>query len=104
MLVSESPSGVLRTLEKLSRHGWVPLLGMARLLGYTTGSIRGIYQRQRGQNAIPTIKVGGHYRVYEADVLQTLEAARGQKREDAEMILTMYRAIKKREQREKDDA
>ncbi len=97
--MSVSPSGVLQALETLSRHGWVPLLAMARLLGYN--ELRGIYQRQKHRNAIPTIKVGGHYRVYEADVIETLEAVRGQKRGDAEMILTMYRAIKKRE---KDDA
>ena len=94
MSQEESPR-VIRALEKLSEHGWVPLRAMAALLGY--GELRGIYQRQRGRNAIPTIKVGGQYRVYEDVVVKTLEHAPPDKREDAQMILRMYRAIQKRE-------
>lgn len=68
---------------------------MAMLLGYN--ELRGIYQRQRGRNVIPTIKVGGQYRVYEADAIKVLESAVGSKHGDAMIILSIYRAIKKRE-------
>ncbi len=70
---------------------------MASLLGYN--ELRGIYQRQRGRNAIPTIKVGGQYRVYEADAINVLESAEPKKRDDAQMVLTMYRTIKKRDKK-----
>lgn len=93
-MLDDSP-GVLQALEKLSKHGWIPLRAMATLLGYN--ELRGIYQRQRGRNAIPTIKVGGQYRVYEADAIKVLKSIDPKKREDAQMVLTMYRAIKKRD-------
>jgi len=93
----EDSPGVIKALEKLSEHGWVPLRAVAALLGYN--ELRGIYQRQRGQNAIPTIKVGGQYRVYEDIVIKTLESAPPDKREDAQMVLRLYRAIQKREQK-----
>ncbi len=100
--MSETSPGVLQALEKLSKHGWIPLRAMACLLGYN--ELRGIYQRQRGRNAIFTIKVGGQYRVYEDEVLRTLELVTGpQKGEDADMVLSMYRAIKKRD-KEREDA
>ncbi len=86
---SEDSPGVLKVLESLSIHGWVPLRGMATLLGYN--ELRGIYQRQRGRNAIPTIKIGGQYRVYEDVAIRTLEA------EHDQMVLRLYRTIKKRE-------
>ncbi len=94
----ETSPGVLQALEKLSKHGWVPLRAMAALLGYN--ELRGIYQRQRGRNAIPTIKVGGQYRVYEDIVLQTLTTSADA---DAKMVLSMYRSIKKRD-KEREDA
>ncbi len=91
----QSSSRVLKALAKLRTHGWVPLLGMAALLGYNEP--RAIYQRQRGRNAIPVVKVGGQYRVYEEAVIKTLENTTGYMREDARMVLAMYRAAKKRE-------
>ena len=94
----ENSPGVLQALEKLSKHGWIPLLGMARLLGYN--ELRGIYQRQKGSNAIPTIKVGGQYRVYEDVVLRLLMTSESG---DADMVLSMYRSIKKRD-KERTDA
>ncbi len=74
---------------------------MSTLLGYTHAT--GVYSRQRGKNAIPTVLVGGTQRVYEDAVVATLK--KQIEREsifalDAEMILAMYRQIKKRE---KDD-
>ncbi len=96
--MSETSPGVLQALEKLSKHGWVPLRGMAALLGYK--ELRGIYQRQRGRNAIVTIKVGGQYRIYEAQALEILGSTAG---EDAKMVLSMYRTIKKRD-KEREDA
>lgn len=91
--MSESSPGVIPALEKLSKHGWVPLRSVAEILGYN--ELRGIYQRQRGRNALPTVKVGGQYRVYEADVIKALETAAPNRHEDAQMILRMYRSIKK---------
>ncbi len=99
--MDESSPGVLQALEKLSTHGWVPLRAMACLLGYN--ELRGIYQRQRGRNAIPTIKVGGQYRVYEDTALKTLAAETGYMREHDQMVLRMYRMIKKRD-KEREDA
>ncbi len=99
--MSEGSPGVLQALEKLSRHGWVPLRAMAQLLGYN--ELRGIYQRQKGSNAIPTIKVGGQYRVYEDIAIKTLEAETGYMREHDQMVLRMYRMIKKRD-KERSDA
>ncbi len=96
--MSEGSPGVLQALEKLSKHGWVPLRAMASLLGYN--ELRGIYQRQRGRNAIPTIKVGGQYRIYEAQAIEILKSTAG---EDAKMVLSMYRSIKKRD-KEREDA
>ncbi len=98
--MSESSPGVLQALEKLSKHGWVPLRAMAAILGYN--ELRGIYQRQRGRNAIPTIKVGGQYRVYEDVVLNLLESADPKKRDDAQMVLRMYATIKKRDKENND--
>ncbi len=95
--MSETSPGVLKALEKLSAHGWVPLRGMACLLGYN--ELRGIYQRQRGHNAIPVVKVGGQYRVYEDVVIHELTTTES---EDAAMVLTMYRAIKKRDKENTD--
>ena len=91
----EDSPGVIKALERLSEHGWVPLRAMAELLGYN--ELRGIYQRQRGQNAIPVIKVGGQYRVYEDVVVKTLEHVPSDKHEDAQMVLRLYRTIQKRE-------
>ena len=93
--MSNDSPGVLQALEKLAEHGWVPLRSMAVLLGYN--ELRGIYQRQRGRNAIPAIKVGGQYRVYEDVVIRTLEAETGYMHEHDQMVLRMYRAIKKQE-------
>lgn len=66
---------------------------MSVLLGYTYPT--GIYSRQRGKNAIPTVLVGGTYRVYAATVVETLEKHAERYPEDAEMILGMYRRMLK---------
>ena len=68
---------------------------MSALLGYTHAT--GVYSRQRGRNPIPTVLVGGTHRVYEDAVVATLKKQAERQPEDAEMILTMYRQIKKRE-------
>ncbi len=71
---------------------------MAVLLGYR--EVRGIYQRQRGKNAIPIIQVGGTKRVYEDVALQTLKNVPSEKKRDADMILDLYHTAKKRQEKE----
>jgi hypothetical protein len=66
---------------------------MAILLGMK--ELRGIYQRQKGRNAIPTVRVGGIERVYEEDVLETLEHAQDS---STDAVITLYRRV----QREQD--
>ena len=93
---------ILMVLDTLEEHGWIPLRQMAVLLGYTT--IRGIYQRQKGKNAIPVIQVGGTKRVYEDAVIEALEKLPADKLGGDGMTLKLYRDLVKRKQREKDDA
>lgn len=84
---------VFKILRKLAAHGWIPLGDMAHLLGYAHQT--SIYQRQQGKSPIPTIKVGGTYRVYEDDVIETLKAHKNTDAADAELILSLYQGTKK---------
>ncbi len=90
--------GVLQILDKLVEHGWIPLRSMAVLLGYR--EVRGIYQRQKGKNAIPIIQVGGTKRVYEDVVIQTLKSVPSHKERDVIPILDLYRTTKRRQEKE----
>ncbi len=82
-------------MDDLVEHGWIPLRSMAVLLGHR--ELRGIYQRQRGKKAIPIIQVGGIKRVYGDVVLQTLRDVPSHKKRDADMILDLYRTIKRKQ-------
>ncbi len=73
-----------KAIDHLVEHGWISLRQMAILLGYN--ELRGIYQRQRGKNAIPTVRVGGIERVYTEDALKVLISS-----PDDEAVLTLYR-------------
>lgn len=75
---------------------------MSVLLGYTHPT--GVYSRQRGKNAIPTILIGGTHRVYAETVVKTLEKHAEKHPQDAEMILGMYRHMKKQHEQEQNDA
>lgn len=77
-------------LHTLVDRGWIPLVAMATLLGYSTTSA--IYQRQRGANPIPVVRVGGINRVVEEVVIESLENAHY--RSHAEVVLSVYRKIK----------
>jgi len=62
------------TCRLLIEQRWLPLRRLSLLLGYQHGT--GIYGRQRSTNPahrIPTIQVGGTYRVHYDDVIHTLE-------------------------------
>jgi len=62
------------TCRLLIEQRWLPLRRLSPLLGYSHGT--GIYGRQRSSNPahrIPTIQVGGTYRVHYDDVIQCLE-------------------------------
>lgn len=74
---------------------------MAVLLGYR--EVRGIYQRQRGKNAISVIQVGGVKRVYKDVVVETLKNVPPKKQADAKMILDLYRTTL-RKYKEQEDA
>ncbi len=67
---------------------------MGVLLGYAQEG--GMYQRQKGRNPVPTIKVGHTHRVYEDDVLEALHASK--KKAHTELILSLYQGVKKNEQ------
>ena len=71
MSQQEKLPSIHRILDGLVEHGWIPLRSLAVLLGYK--EVRGIYQRQRGKNAISIIQVGGVKRVYTDVVVETLK-------------------------------
>ncbi|PHR94849.1 MAG: hypothetical protein COA78_31440 [Blastopirellula sp.] len=78
-----------KILAKLADHGWISLISMTTLLGYNQSVT--IYQRQKTKRKIPTIRVGGINRVYEADVLETLAQKSD---EHTKTILSLYKRIK----------
>lgn len=94
---SNNPS-VLKTIDYLIQHGWIPLRRMSALLGLKHPTA--IYQRQRGKHRIQTITVGGIHRVYKDDVIKTLENEPAQKQSEAQYIL---RLISTKERLIKDD-
>ena len=77
--------------------GWIPLRQMGVLLGYKNP--RGIYPRQRGPNAIPTVRIGGTIRVYAVDVLEALENVPEKGQVDAQTLLSLYKTGLKAHQR-----
>lgn len=78
----------------LVERGWIPLRKMSFLLGHKHPT--GIYQRQKGPHAIPTIKVDGTYRVYFDDAIHALEnPLRTAQQEDTQPILSIIRRLKK---------
>ena len=92
--------GIIQILDRLVVHGWVPLRSLGVLLGYK--EVRGIYQRQRGKNAISIIQVGGVKRVYADVVIETLEKKQPTGDGfDPQTILARYRHMLK--QKEEDD-
>ncbi len=80
-------------ISTLIEKGWIPLRQMAVLLGYK--ELRGIYARQRGRNAIPTIRIGGTERVYLDDAIETLNTVREDKQPDAQVLLSLLRTAQK---------
>ncbi len=90
---SSSQSPIMAALHRLVRDGWLPLRQMSILLGHAHPT--GVYGRQKGPNAIPTVKVGSTLRVYAEDVVHTLETVPDRDREAAVAILTKYRQLLK---------
>lgn len=86
-----SDSKIIPILKKLVERGWTPLRSMSSLLGYAHPVQ--IYQRQKGNNPINVIRIGGTNRVYEDEVLRVLKHT-DFKHADAELILSMYQQIK----------
>ncbi len=90
----------LQVISTLIEQGWIPLRQMAVLMGYKT--LRGIYQRQRGRNAIPTIRISGFERVYFDDVIDTLKTEPVEKRPNAQALISLLQTgLKDKERREK---
>lgn len=77
-------------LSKLATQGWVPLINITTLCGYSTPVT--IYQKQKGKNPIQTMRVGGTNRVYEDDVIKALKQIRDT--HHAEVILSLFKRIK----------
>lgn len=96
-----SSSVVISTLKHLATHGWITLRSMSPLLGYTHAT--GIYARQRSKNPIPTIKMGGTYRVYASTVVETLEAAPELDQPAAQTFLQIYRSFLRDEQEQENN-
>ena len=79
-------------LHDLCYRGWIPLIKMTTLLGYSSPVT--VYQRQRSKSPIPIVRVGGINRVDEDTVIETLEGSRNTSY--AKVILDVYRRIKKK--------
>jgi hypothetical protein len=86
-------------IATLIDKGWIPLRQMAVLLGYK--ELRGIYARQRGKNAIPTIRIGGTERVYLAEAITTLETVREDKQDEAKVILSLLRMAQRTKEKKR---
>ena len=89
-----NPYEVVHTLVE---QGWIPLRQVAALLGYKDP--RGIYPRQKGPNAIPTIQIGGIIRVYHDDVIEALEGVKESKRDEVSVYLALIRTTKQMNKR-----
>ncbi len=87
--------GYTTILDHLAAHGWITLRSMSALLGYSHPT--GVYARQRTKKAIPTILIGGIYRVYKGDVIETLENVSAQDQEMTKAFLSTYRRLLKGE-------
>lgn len=90
---SQSQTPIVAALHTLVERGWLPLRQVGVLLGYAHAT--GVYGRQKGPNAIPTVKVGGTFRVYADDVVHALESVPDRDREAAVAILSRYRQLLK---------
>ncbi len=86
-------SKIVVTLHHLATHGWVSLRSMSALLGYSHAT--GVYGRQRGKNAIPTVKIGSVHRVYADDVVHELNNRPEKDQEAAGVLLRIYYAALK---------
>ena len=86
-------SKVVVTLHHLATHGWISLRSMSALLGYSHAT--GIYGRQRGQNAIPVVTIGGINRVYVDDVINELTNRPEKDQAAAKVLLRIYHAARK---------
>jgi len=90
---SQSSTPIMAALHKLVERGWLPLRQVGSLLGYAHPT--GIYGRQRGPRALPTVRVGGTYRVYAEDIVHALETVADRDREAAVAILIRYKQLLK---------
>ena len=90
---AKSADSVYVILEHLADTGWVSLRGLAILLGYKY--VTQIYQRQKYNRAIPTVKVGGQYRVTETTVIDTLKGEPEKHQDNAKIILGIYVTMKR---------
>ncbi len=77
----------------LATHGWITLRSMSSLLGYSHAT--GVYARQRGKKPIPTVRIGGTYRVYADDVVHELNNRPEQDQDAAKVLLRIYHAALK---------
>jgi hypothetical protein len=88
----------IEVISNLIVKGWIPLRQLAVLLGYR--ELRGIYARQKGRNAIQTMRIGGIERVYTNDVLETLENVKESYKPEADALLALYRTGLKAHERQ----
>lgn len=88
---AERQSDVIPILQRLAERGWTPLRSMAVLLDYAFEE--SIYERQKGKNPIPVVRVGRTNRVYEDTVVDLL-TQRSTTDTDAQVILNLYKRVK----------
>ncbi len=93
-----SKGKIVVVLQHLAAHGWVSLRSMSILLGYSYPT--GIYGRQKGKHAIPTISIGGIYRVYADVVIHELNNRPEQDQAAAKVLLSIYHAACKERENE----
>jgi len=84
-----SEPAVVNTLKQLRRRGWIPLSGLSVLLDHSFPQV--IYERQRGKNPVPIVRVGSTNRVYEDTVFEELNKHKNQV--NAQWIIGLYGSI-----------
>lgn len=97
----ESTPSPTKVILNLVEQGWIPLRQMAVLLGMN--ELRGIYSRQKGRNAIPTVRIGGLERVYAGDVIHTLEHVKSDKQPESRALISLYKTALKEHERNQGD-
>ena len=83
---------VFKAMDRLARHGWLPIIDVAQILGVTANHL---YQQEDPSKGMNAIRVGREYRVNEEDILILLQTKIDKGDENAPIILELYQGIKR---------